>query len=400
MEEEDFLKDPGTTECVDPWNGPEKDTLVQIYFWLDGVLRSIVASVGLLGNIFAMIVFSSKELKSNFNLLLSVLALFDSGYLILTLIEEALQMYDITSQGTLYPDPIYDPNVLWVNLYPKFIRPFKFIFFTAAEFFTVLIAVDRYVAIRYPFFHFSRRNRNHVSKRYINRRSAKENHSLTETNQVNYNLIKVYSASILLLSTIYCLPVFFEYEKIPASENNTASVNETAMNKSESYTIIYYVTLDIIFRFLIPVSILLYTNQFIYKTIKNQAYSPNLEAAYQRRAQIMMLFGVVIMLIIVHLYRFGLNVYQIPIHANLVDCGKDAKNQIMHLVAFFLITLNSSVNCFIYLVASKKFRNVALEKYLKLLALCPTWQCANSTAKYSGKANQDQDGLKCNDRKR
>ena len=115
MEEVELMMQSNITECADPWNENEKDTLVQIYFWFDGVSRCSVASIGLLGNVFAMFIFSSKELKSTFNLLLIVLAVFDSGYLILTLFEELLQIYDISTQGTLYPDPIYIPNQIWVN---------------------------------------------------------------------------------------------------------------------------------------------------------------------------------------------------------------------------------------------------------------------------------------------
>ena len=68
--------------------------------------------------------------------------------------------------------------------------------------------------------------------------------------------------------------------------------------------------MDSVVRFLIPVAILLYTNLFIYKTIKEQSHLPCAEGVHQRKAQIVMLFGVVLILMIVHLYRFCVNIYQ------------------------------------------------------------------------------------------
>ena len=44
-------------------------------------------------------------------------------------------------------------------------------------------------------------------------------------------------------------------------------------------------------------------------------------------------------------------------------CGKDLGNQIAHMVARVLMTLNCSVNCFVYIAASKKFRNLAFRYF-------------------------------------
>ena len=85
-----------------------------------------------------------------------------------------------------------------------------------------------------------------------------------------------------------------------------------------------------------------------------------------------MLFGVVILLVIAHVYRFALNIYQVPIynspknHEELHCCGRDTTNQIIHIGAYALLTLSCSGNCFIYLATSKPFRDGALKHY-KLL---------------------------------
>ena len=359
------------TNCIDPWEGNEKEVLVQVYLWLDGVLRCILASIGLIGNVFAIVIFSSKELKSTFNTMLILLAIFDSGYLSLTLLEETLQIYDIQSQGTLYPDPKYVPTQAWLNLYPKFTRPFRFVFFTASEFLTVAIAIDRYIAIKYPFLNYSRVSTKTFYKKFLRDSTTEDSKDerILQMTKIDYQKVSIHSISVFVFSLLYCIPVFLECEKVSPRGNDTATI-KCELAESKNYTIIYYVALDSIVRFIIPLFILLYTNCGIYQIIKSQPVTPNNEAAYQRRAQNMMLFGVVILMVIVHLFRFGVNIYQVPINDELKACGKDAKNQIVHLVSNFLITFNSSANCFIYLAASKKFRDVAFRHYLKFPAWC------------------------------
>ena len=135
-----------------PWTGPEKVTLVNMYFWLDGVSRCVISSIGIIGNFITVILFSSKDLRSTFHMFLVVLACVDMGYLFLTLLEEIPQMQDIRTQGTTYPDPECNLNKVWVLLYPHLIRPFQYVFITAAEYLTVIICVDRYIAIKYKYF--------------------------------------------------------------------------------------------------------------------------------------------------------------------------------------------------------------------------------------------------------
>ena len=353
--------------CVSPWKeGSEKETLVQVYFWLDGVVRCVIASIGFLGNIFTMIVFSSKELRSTFHVLLVVLAFFDLGYLILTLLEEILHIYDITTKGCTYPDPNCNPNQIWVILFPEFIHPLQYVFLTASEFFTVALSVDRYIAIKYPLQYYSRWNTSTFDTNFLGHRRAKgaNDKRMGGTKHIDWYRVTLYSVSVFLFSLCYCIPVFFEYEK----GNNTATIKESKMYGQESYAMGYYVVLDCIFRFCVPVCILMYTNYGIYTIVKKQPTTLN-DAAYQRRVQNVMLFGVVVLLMIVHLYRFGLNIGQTTIHHKLECCGKDAMNLIVHVVGSVLLTCNSSANCFIYLATSKRFRDLAFRRYTWL----PSW---------------------------
>ena len=84
-----------TNSCNEEY---DKETILKIHFWLSGVTQCTIASIGLLGNILSVTVFSSKELRSTFHVLLVVLAVWDLGHLILSFLEGSLVIYDITNQ--------------------------------------------------------------------------------------------------------------------------------------------------------------------------------------------------------------------------------------------------------------------------------------------------------------
>ena len=217
-----------------------------------------------------------------------------------------------------------------------------------------------------------------------------------KTGHVNWKRVIIYFVSVFIFSLFYCLPVFFEYKS--DYENNTIYENE--MVHSELYAIGYYIVLDCISRFLIPVCLISYTNYEVYKVISKQPVNSD-DASYKRKAQYLMLFGVVMLLVIAHTYRFSLNIYQVPIyssaknHEELHCCGRDATNQIIHIGAYALLTLSCSGNCFIYLATSKPFRDAACT-YYKLLfsSFYPT---PTSSSKCS---SSDTDKVNITERKR
>ena len=152
-EQMNFCIDTNCTNALE--EGRQGITLNQINYWLGGVTQSVIAGVGLLGNLISITIFGRTKLRNTFHLLLVVLALWDLGYLILTLTEEVLNMYDINKQGKSFHHPEYVPTNFFFIMYPKFIHPFKPIFLMASEYFTVVISLDRYFAIMHPFQYYS-----------------------------------------------------------------------------------------------------------------------------------------------------------------------------------------------------------------------------------------------------
>ena len=58
----------------------DKRLLAFFSFWIEGVLTSLVAVLGIFGNTIVSFIISNKEMRNSFNLLLVSLACFDSTY--------------------------------------------------------------------------------------------------------------------------------------------------------------------------------------------------------------------------------------------------------------------------------------------------------------------------------
>ena len=189
-----------TTECPE-FTNTTLNLVIELSFWVGGVLNCILAVFGFLINIVsAYVLLTSPILKNNtFNQLLSILLIIDNMCLFFIMVEVFSNKFDLRRSLELYD-----------IFHPYFFHPFRNITLTSSIFMTVAIAHERYRAIRYPLIHRQTRS----SGRY--RRMV-----LTK-----------YTLLVLLLATLINIPKFFEAELQWICTNNTISenVSETTMN--------------------------------------------------------------------------------------------------------------------------------------------------------------------------
>ena len=111
----------------------EKELLETVSFFIEGVAQCIVAILGIVGNFLASyILCTRKEMRNAFNLLLVVMACFDSLYLFGSILE-SFRKGDVFDMAT-------DIHTV---LFPHLLYPFTQFAFTASIFMTIAIALER-----------------------------------------------------------------------------------------------------------------------------------------------------------------------------------------------------------------------------------------------------------------
>ena len=99
-------------------------------------INIIIAIVGILGNIFILIVLSQRHMiKSTFNKLRVALAVFDSLFLTVSLLLEVIRLSDKHASATAYS---------------YFLWPMESFAETAVVFMTAMIAIERFIAVTKP----------------------------------------------------------------------------------------------------------------------------------------------------------------------------------------------------------------------------------------------------------
>lgn len=111
--------------------------LINFSFWVEGVLQTGLATLGILGNFVSIFVLTRKSMRNAFNLLLVTLAAFDTWYLFGAILESFRKTFDLASS--------------WhILLFPYFLYPLHQASMSGSVFMTVAIALERYAAVHYP----------------------------------------------------------------------------------------------------------------------------------------------------------------------------------------------------------------------------------------------------------
>lgn len=316
----------------------DEEAFIFFEFVLHGIITNLVGVVGLVGNIVCIAVLRRPQMRRNStNVILAALATFDA-----LLIITSMLMLSLPAVYRYTEDPIF--SFYFNEVYP-YITPCVYALGLTAQtgsiYSTLGVTVERYIVVCWP---------------------------LRSATICTYGKAKLGVASIVAFSILYNIPRFFEVSwevvTITTPQNTTeqhVEVQMTSMRESKAYISIYITWMYLVFMYVLPFGGLSVLNMLMYLDVRrSNARQSTLSANEKKelRLAIMLMIVVVVFLIC--------NI--LPLIVNILEAFGTSINEVTE-TSNLLVTVNSSVNFFIYIIFGEKFKR-QLCQCLKGSACC------------------------------
>ena len=163
----EIIQHPESIESEPQWRCVEYklemsqiEQIRSVSFWTEGVFQFTIGIIGITFNILAIPILSSKKMRNVFNKLLISLLVLHSIYICCVLLTKA--MWKETPEEQYHPQSFL--RTVFIYSYSYFLRPLKRFVRISSTFLTILIARERYLAVRHP---IQYRNSNLVGNQWI-----------------------------------------------------------------------------------------------------------------------------------------------------------------------------------------------------------------------------------------
>ncbi|XP_050408934.2 FMRFamide receptor [Patella vulgata] len=291
-----------------------------------------IAIFGLIGNVISIIVLMNYKQKSSTPLLLTFLAVFDTIFLFFELFLEQLTMLSkfglITAAYRPFITPIY---VLFIAV-PR-------IAFTGTMTMTILITIERFVAVVHP---------------------------LRAARLCCKSMARKAIVCVFIWAVVFNIPrylAYTTYEKFDPKTNTTRTkFIRTKFGESNLYNDIFIIWITFTLEFLIPFIIILALNaQLLLAIRRSRAFAPKSQKEKKSGGRLnAMVLAVTTMFFLCGMMSAsalilarGVNKYE--------DCSVACNNYIA--VADTMLIINSSVNIILYCVVGKQFRTIFMNVF-------------------------------------
>lgn len=305
-------------------------------FWCDGVLVSVIGTVGFIGNLLALIVLSRKTIRDLFHKLLFALACFDLMYIVFGGINYTFRSFKAQSDYFTY-------------LFPHVIHPFTHISLAATIFMTVAITIERYLGLCHPFLPPSSR------KAWF------------------------YILPVIVISVTLNIPKFMEIQlgtRTVRGEGEDGggfnltrpSYHPTELRKSPMYIRSYVMWTRLFSTAIIPVSLLVLLNARIIFDLVRSANVQRFGGSFRRQRKEIntsfVLLCIVLIFFCCHAARIVLDVHEFSNVESILRCHGEMRKpwmpsywmQALPYISHLAMILNSSVNFIVYCLVGNHFR--------------------------------------------
>lgn len=281
--------------------------------------------IGIIANAIAFVVLCHQKPKLTTTLVLQGLAVVDTFVLVLSLFRCIIIMHTLTDNLHAY-----------TRIYPYIFictYPLQFFFRLTDNWLTVLLTIDRYIAVCRPL----------DAQRICTPKRAYKN-----------------MAFVVLLAATFCLPRFFEFEL------RNGLYRPTGLLKNKIYTIVYRIVLFPLFNYVIPVVTMTILNiRLLWQLRKANEFRSLMRQASQhsdssvpatKRSVTIIVLGVVFVCVICNTTAFVSHLLW-SLHVcfrylrHLTVMRRYTSN-----ISNVLVCFNSAINFFIYCLCSRNFR--------------------------------------------
>lgn len=171
-----------SVECPQQISNDERESVQTIEWWFDSVLHITICVIGLITNLLSIPVLLSNQMTNVFYRTLAFLAVFDFMFIACDVLESIRRGYEY---NTCEEMPLY--QTLHIYLFPKILRPVQNITMVASIYTTIVVALGRFLAVSKP-----------IS-------------TMVKSGRGNWKNVIAYILPVIGFSTVFKLPIFFEF---------------------------------------------------------------------------------------------------------------------------------------------------------------------------------------------